>query len=230
MSLSVNYRLLRPEPRTEGFGNELKLAASYDYDTRLSAYYSFSGAAARASASIAIGQDQQDQQFIFGEMGVGILKLWNIAYNQAFVTRISGDLIFGNAPNQADLRLGGRYLGVRGFENDEAAGQKRVIASAEYRHSIGADHHTDVWGLAAWTRTEGALFADAVYLPVHRTGCDQSVFYDVGYGVRMIGEVFSISPGSLALDIGIPLNRCQDERGRIPVTIYLSFVQSFFQF
>ena len=77
---------------------------------------------------------------------------------------------------------------------------------------------------------EGAFFADAVYLPMDEPGCRRDTFYDVGYGVRFLGDILNVYPGSLAVDVGVPLNRCARERDRLPITVYLAFVQSFLAF
>ena len=80
-----------------------------------------------------------------------------------------------------------------------------------------------------WTRLEGAFFADAVYLPNHDGACSQEKFYDVGYGLRFIGDVLSISPAMIALDFGFPVTSCSAVQDR-PMAVYLSFLQSFTTF
>ena len=103
--------------------------------------------------------------------------------------------------------------------------------SQELRHVLQGESRNDVWGVLMLTRLEGAFFADAVYIPVSRAGCHQSWFYDVGYGIRFDAEILNLSPVSLQLDVGLPLNRCPDMVDvKTPVTVYLSVIQSFFSF
>ena len=77
-----------------------------------------------------------------------------------------------------------------------------------------------------WTRMEGAFFANATFLPGHDTDCASPAFYDVGYGLRFIGDVLNISPAAIVLDVGLPLNPCAKRSEHQPVTVYLSFLQS----
>ena len=77
-----------------------------------------------------------------------------------------------------------------------------------------------------WTRLEGAFFADAVYLPKHEAECGETTFYDVGYGLRWIADVMSVSPAMISLDMGVPISKCQASQAR-SLTVYLSFLQSF---
>ena len=60
-----------------------------------------------------------------------------------------------------------------------------------------------------WTRFEGALFANSVYLPENDSICGRQAFHDVGYGLRFIGDVVSVSPAMAALDFGFPLSGCK---------------------
>ncbi|OGO78534.1 MAG: hypothetical protein A3K41_07615 [Chloroflexi bacterium RIFOXYD12_FULL_57_15] len=64
--------------------------------------------------------------------------------------------------------------------------------------------------------------------------CDRSAFFDVGYGLRFIGEVMGVTPAAITVDFGVPLGRCVCEESRTnqraPVTVYVGFVQSFSSF
>jgi hypothetical protein len=102
------------------------------------------------------------------------------------------------------------------------------LGRAEYRHVLVADSRPDVLGLATLTTLEGALFADAVVMPKLSPGTYGPWLGDVGYGVRVMGDVLGVSPGGLAVDIALPLGR--RPQGRIPVTVYIAFVQSFIAF
>ena len=231
VSLSLSYDYLRP-----GFimgaipGNELSLTASYAYDNRLNRYASFEGFGVDAYATAGAGIDVHGNRYNYAQLGVGVLQIWPINYRHAIVTRLRADVSLGVTPLQDQFPLGGRYLGGRGFEVNEAQGTRRAVASAEYRHILGNDLRTDFFGVLLLSRFEGAFFADAVYLPVQRAGCGQDMFYDVGYGLHFLGDILSISPGALAVDIGLPLNRCPDQSYRLPITVYLAFVQSFAAF
>ena len=77
-----------------------------------------------------------------------------------------------------------------------------------------------------WSRLEGAFFANATYLPNHNTSCANPFFFDVGYGLRFIGDVLNISPAAIVVDVGVPLNPCAKRDEHQPVTVYLSFIQS----
>ena len=231
LSLTAQATHLRQELDASVPGDQVGLALEYQYDTRLGRYWDYQGQAVDASVSYTLGRDAHDTSFQFGQAGVAGLRLWPLGLNAAWVTRVRVDAIFGQAPPQNQLRLGGRYLGARGYENDEARGTRRLLLSQELRHVLHGESRNDLFGLLMLTRLEGAFFADAVYLPIDRSGCHQSWFYDVGYGVRFIADVLNLSPVSLQLDVGVPLNRCADRVDiKTPVTVYLSFVQSFLAF
>jgi hypothetical protein len=179
---------------------------------------------------VGLGQDATGKDYRFAQMGAGALGLLPLGFGHALVGRVRVDLSLGEAPAQNLYRLGGRYRGGRGFEIDEARATRRGVVSGEYRHVLHGGGRTDFFGALMLTRLDGAFFADAVYLPVARAGCHREVFYDVGYGIRFMADILNVAPGSLALDVGLPIGRCEDERGRVPVTIYMAFVQSFLSF
>ncbi|MEO1171667.1 MAG: hypothetical protein AAFX94_06405, partial [Myxococcota bacterium] len=120
--------------------------------------------------------------------------------------------------------------GARGFEPTELRGDARVIGSVEWRHAFAVAGRVDLGGLLMWTRLEGAAFADAVYMPNDRPDCGGDMFYDVGYGLRFIGDVLNVTPAAFTIDLGVPLNRCDDETDRVPFSIYVGFLQSFIPF
>lgn len=153
-----------------------------------------------------------------------------MGFHQGLLGRLRGDAIFGDAPSQSLLRLGGRNLGGRGYETTEVRGDTRVVASLEWRHALAVAQRLDFAGLLTWTRFEGAAFADAIYLPNARQDCSGDIFYDVGYGLRFAGDILSLSPAAFTIDFGVPLNRCSLEENRVPVSITIGFLQSFIPF
>jgi hypothetical protein len=226
---TLDYTYLRPGNNAPEPGHQLGLALSYLYDDRLSRFSSYEGHGLNAQAAAGLtflsGHDVQP----FYAVGAAALHIWPIAYGHGLLGRVRGDATFGAVPTQSQLRLGGRYLGARGFESNEQTARRRVLASAEYRHVLWGDGRTDLFGALMLTRLEGALFADAVYLPGAQPRCGHAMFYDVGYSFRLLGDNLGVSPIAIALDVGIPLNRC-NSAGRLPFTIYLAFVQSFLLF
>ncbi len=233
LSQRVGLRLLGQRLRDEAYGGyggmQGSLSAYYVYDDRLSLYSSFEGSGVALRATQAYGLDGRDEPYTFSALGAAALHLFPLGFYDAILVRGRGDYAFGEVPPQERLRLGGRYT-ARGFETDEARADRRLIGSVEYRHALVVDARTDLFGMFTLTRIEAALFGDAVYLPVERSGCERSAFYDVGTGVRFLGDILSLAPGSLALDVGLPLSRCPDERDRFPLTVYLAFVQSYLVF
>ncbi len=230
VGLGLGYNRLRGNFDNATPGDLLSLSLGYSHDDRLNPYFSFEGAGWSLSSGVAYGRDDAGVDYVFGQLGAGVLQIWQLGLAHALVGRLRGDILLGDAPKQSELRLGGRYRGGRGYEVNEARGTKRITASAEYRHILEADMRSDWLRLFTFTRVEGAFFGDVVVLPVERDGCNRSVFTDVGYSVRFIGDVFNLYTSSLGLDFGFPLNRCPDERDRFPVTIYASFLQSFASF
>ncbi len=227
LGLSLAYERLRADRDGAVPGDQLSTQLFYRYDDRQSPYWSFSGHGYSARLAWGLGQDRDGTRHSFAQAGVSGLGILPLTLHQALVGRLRADFTWGDAPAQNGLRLGDRYRAARGYERDEAKSTRRVVASGEYRHVLDAHADTDFWGLATWSRFEGALFADAVYLPVKRLGCEQSMFYDVGYGLRWIVDVFGVSPAEFAVDMGVPLNRCADEQDRIPIAVYIAFDQSF---
>ena len=231
VSLTLTATHLREELDVSTPGDQVGLGVDYSYDSRLGRYWDFRGTGLDASISGNLGQDTLNRGYAYIYAGVAGLQLVPLGFNAAWVSRLRVDGNLGAAPPQNRLRLGGRYLGARGYENDEARGERRVLVSQELRHTLQGASRNDAWGLLMLTRLEGAFFADAVYLPVNRMGCHQSWFYDVGYGVRFDAEILNLSPVSLQLDVGLPLNRCPDMVDvKTPVTVYLSIIQSFASF
>ncbi len=231
VSLTLSATHLREELGASVPGDQIGLGADYSYDSRLGRYWDFQGTALDVSVSGNLGHDTHQREYAYLYAGVAGLHFVPLGFNAAWVSRLRLDGNIGAAPPQNQLRLGGRYLGARGFENDEARGERRVIMSQELRHVLQGESRNDVWGLLMLTRLEGAFFADAVYLPISRAGCHQSWFYDVGYGIRFDAEILNLSPVSLQLDVGLPIKRCPDMvDAKTPVTVYLSIVQSFLSF
>lgn len=211
-------------------GNQFGATLFYSYDTRLQPYWSYEGQGLNFRFTGVHGWDDSQDTFNFLQAGAAGLYIVPLAFGHAIATRLRTDLQAGRVPIQNRLVLGDRYRGARGFEGNEARGKRRAIASVEYRHLLEGDGHTDFFGLLTWTQLEGGLFADAVYLPVDRQGCTQTMFYDVGYGLRFIGNILNVEPATFAIDVGVPIRRCSDEINRSPVTVYLSFAQSFLLF
>jgi len=212
---------------TPGFEGDASVYYLYDSRPSLVTSYSGQGLAARLSASL--GADATGRDYRFVQASLSAFRLLPLSFYNALLVRARFDRTFGAAPLQALHRLGGRYTAGRGFETDEERADRRGVVSLEYRHAWSVDTRTDFGGLFVLTGVEGALFGDAVYLPVHRPGCDQDTFLDAGYGVRFLVDLLNVSPSSLALDVGVPLYACRD-RARAPVSIYLAFVQSFLLF
>ena len=231
LALSAAFEYLRVVPGALEPARQGALKLSYVYDNRLSNYASLEGFAVDGYASAAVGSANGTGRYDTEQLGLGILNIWQVSFRQALVTRLRGDVSLGTTPPQGAFPLGDRYLSGRGFENDEVRGNRRAVLSAEYRHVLTAETRTNLWGVFYANRVEGGLFADAVYLPVRRAGCNQDMFYDVGYGVHILGEILNISPGALGVDIGLPIARCPDEVGsHFPVTVYFALAQSFLTF
>jgi hypothetical protein len=230
LGLSVSADRLLPERNQGSAGYELTAGAFYQYDTRLSALSSYAGEGLAAHLSAGLCQDRNRGDYRFLQASASAFRLFPLGSYQALLLRLRGDLTLGDAPVQEQLRLGGRYTAGRGFEPDEAYGAQRAVVSFEHRHALAVDTRTDFLGAFMLTGIEGALFGDAVYLPVRRAGCRRDLFYDAGYGVRFLVDVLDLSPSSFAVDVGVPLNRCGDEETRVPVTVYMAFVQSFLAF
>lgn len=231
VAVSASFNHLRTERGISLPGDEITLSTQYSYDTRLNAYSSFTGQGVTALGTGGIGRSDNGELYGYGKLAFGALQLFQLSLNHALVLRLRADVMFGTPAPQDLLRLGARYVGARGFEQDELRGKTRVLASGEYRHVLTGQSRNDLWGVLLLTRLEGAVFADAAYLPAGRADCPGDMHYDVGYGLRAMMDMLNLSPSSLQIDVGFPLNRCAAEQvGRVPVTVYLGFVQSFSSF
>ncbi len=203
----------------------------YSYETRQGNISSFHGDGVSVRASVSVAHDEvSGNQQHSARLGASAFHLFPFASDIALLARVRADRLLGDVPAQLGLELGDRYVGGRGYERDEARSDRRALASLELRHGAEGDAATDLGGLIMLTGFEGAVFADAIWLPMDEPGCRRDTFYDVGYGVRFFGDILNVYPGSLAVDVGVPLVRCARERDRLPFTVYLSFVQSFFTF
>ncbi len=170
IALSLGYDRLRANFDNATPGDLVSIGLSYGHDDRLSPYYGFRGNGISLATAFSYGRDIRGVDYTFGSFGAGFLKIYQVAFGHALVGRIRGDILVGTVPKQAELRLGGRYFGGRGYEQNEASATRRAIASFEYRHMIEGDMRSDFARLLMFTRIEGALFADAIAMPVHRTG------------------------------------------------------------
>lgn len=231
LSVGAGFQRLRVEQGVGQPGNQTSLSVSYGFDDRLNGNYSFEGKGFRIRTSGVIAQlDNADSSSAFSNAGASAYWLQPLGFHNGVFLRLRGDAIFGDAPIQNLLRLGGRSVGARGFEPTELRGQERVIGSVEWRHALAVAQRVDLGGLLMWTRLEGAAFADAVLLPNSRADCGTDMFYDVGYGLRFIGDILNITPAAFTIDFGVPLNRCGLESERTPISVYVGFLQSFLPF
>lgn len=231
VGLVALYERLRTERGHGEPAHQGTLMAWYRYDDRLSPYWSFEGKGISARIAGTYSSPDEGDSGLHALLGLAGFYIAPIAFGHALLGRLRGDILIGDALEQNDLRLGAVYRGARGFERDEVFGDRRVIATVEYRHLLEGNGRTDLGGLLTWSRFEGGLFADAVYIPVDRPRCHQSLFYDVGYGLHFIADILNVTPAEVSVDFGVPLNRCADEKdSRRPFTVYVSFVQSLASF
>jgi hypothetical protein len=224
---SLVYERLSSEGGRYPAAHQGTLQLSVGHDDRLSPYWSFSGSGLSARAGGGAGRSADQVTYGYGYAGASALGIVPLAFGHALVGRVRGDLLFGEPRPQDWLTLGDLYRAGRGFERGEARGRARAVATTEYRHLWVGDGRTDLGGLLTWTRLEGGLFADAVYLPVAEPErCARRVFADVGYGLRFIGDVLGVSPAEVTIDVGLPFGRCAGDTRRQPLTVYVGFVQS----
>lgn len=215
--------------------NQLSWSVGYQYDDRLSPYYSFEGRGLSLSATALASQPDSGGTDLATRVSAAAFYILPLGFHQGLLGRLRYNGIFGEAPAQGQLRLGGRNLGGRGYETFEVRGDTRAIASLEWRHALAVAQRLDILGLLMWTRLEGAAFADAIWMPDAQfrapdASCSRDVFYDVGYGLRFIGDVLNVSPAAFTVDFGFPLNRCALDDDRLPYTVYVGFLQSFTPF
>lgn len=228
-------QLRRDTPRAEA-GQEVSAGVYYRYDTRLSPFSSFRGAGLSARVSGSYSQTESGQDYLFSQVSLSGLKIWQWGARQALVARLRGDVQWGESPSQRGFRLGGPYLGGRGFEMSGVRGSRRAVATLEHRHGLVSGRRTDFGGLWTLTGIEGAFFADGVYLEGASESepgaslCGERLFADVGYGVRFLVDLLSVSPSALVVDVGVPVTRCGMVEDASPVTVYVSFVQSLLSF
>lgn len=211
-------------------GYELSATAFHVHDTRPSLITAYEGQGLSMRVTVAGGLDRDGGSYGYARASASALRIVPLSGYHALVGRLRADVLVGDPPPQQNLRQGGRYTAGRGYEVDEGFGRRRVVASIEDRHAWSVGTRSDLFGLLTLTGVEGALFADAVYLPLRAPSCGTDVFFDAGYGLRFLVDVLSVSPSSIALDVGVPLNRCAAAGDRAPVTVYLAFVQSFLVF
>jgi hypothetical protein len=211
-------------------GYEVSATAFHVYDTRPSLISAYEGKGLSMRLVLARGADRDGRSYTYARASASALGIVPLSGYHALVGRVRGDALVGDPPAQQDLRLGGRYTTGRGYEVDEGFGRRRLVASVEDRHAWSVNTRSDLFGLMMLTGVEGAVFADAVYMPLSTPACGRDVFFDVGYGLRFLVDVLNVSPSSIAVDVGVPLNRCAAAGDRAPVTVYLAFVQSFLVF
>lgn len=162
----------------------------------------------------------------FGYAGASILKIFQLADAHAIALRLRTGSTIGDAPEQAKYALGGRF-NARGFPLGELTRNARITASAEYRHELFRGFRASLFDLVYLDGVEGAFFGDAVFLADTIPGLFryENMFFDVGYGIRFLFDQLGVNPGVLSVDLGVPLKRY--DPSRLPVSVYLDFVQSF---
>jgi hypothetical protein len=199
--------------------DQVTLALRYGTDSRLNALRSFAGHGVRAHVSVARAGPS-----VHGGASLAALYLHNLGGDRALVVRARVNALWGDASAAQELRLGDRYLAGRGFSEGAAHGKLRGVLSGEHRHALHAGPRGPLGGWLTVWGVDGALFADAVYLPSQ--GCDWHG--DVGYGLRFFADVLAVSPTTLQLDLGFPASRCH--RGEMPFAFYVALQQSFAAF
>ncbi|MBT6432406.1 MAG: hypothetical protein HOK28_04895 [Deltaproteobacteria bacterium] len=230
LSIRTAYSYLRDEGIDLPTGHLGRLSLSYSHDTRISPYFAFEGRGWNTSISTGYHRTTAEPG-VYGTASAAIFGILPLPGRQGLMGRLRVDGMVGNAPDQASLRLGGLYRGSRGYESDAARGDVfRALATIEHRHALFTAAKINFWGALMWTRLEGAFFANATYLPNHDSACGSPMFYDVGYGLRFIGDALNISPAAIVVDVGVPLTRCAKRETHQPVTVYLSFLQSLTSF
>ena len=195
------------------------------YDDRVSQRTSMEGMGFNAYASLGVPFERAT----YGATGMSFLKIIKLRYDQGLVVRLRGDTAFGATPVQAQFPLGGRF-DSRGFPAGELTRPHRLIASAEYRHELARGFRTNLADIVWIDGIEGALFADASLLGTDKSHffSNENLFYDVGYGLRLLYDQGGVNPGVLAIDIGVPLKRYDPSRPA--VSVFIDFIQSFAAF
>ena len=192
------------------------------YDDRVSQRTAMEGKGLNAYASL----DVPFARPTYGAVGLSFLKIVKLRYDQGLVMRLRGDTAFGTPPVQAQFSLGGRFE-ARGFPAGELTRPHRLIASMEYRHELARGFRTNLADIVWIDGIEGALFADVSLLGNERSHffSNENLFYDVGYGIRLLYDQGGVNPGVLAIDIGVPLKRYDPARPAL--SVFLDFIQSF---
>ena len=179
-------------------------------------YFAFEGHGWNAGVAGGYHQTTEDEG-VYASLGASVYGILKLPGRQGLLGRLRADGMIGQPPEQASLRLGGIYRGARGYEADSARSDSfRGLATLEHRHALFTGARIDFWGGLMWTRLEGAFFANATYLPNNNSSCSSPLFFDVGYGLRFIGDVLNISPASIVVDVGLPLNPCAKRDGHQP--------------
>jgi hypothetical protein len=195
------------------------------YDDRPSERTAMQGNGFNAYASLGVPFERQ----VYGTAGMSFLKIFKLRYDQGLVVRVRGDTAFGNAPVQAQFTLGGRFI-ARGFPETELTRPHRLLGSLEWRHELARGFRTNVADLLWLDGIEGALFADGLFLGDDHSHffSQQNLFYDVGYGLRLLYDQGGVNPGVFAIDVGVPLKRYDPTRPA--VSVFIDFIQSFAAF
>lgn len=219
------------ERLTQGFAGAAKpywmgsASSSFIYDDRPALRTAMRGQAALAYAGVGVPFDYE----VFGYGGVGLMKFFQTRYDQALAVRARFDAVVGRAPTQALYSLGGRSQ-ARGYALSELTSRNRLLLSMEYRHEIARGFRANFAELVWIDGVEGALFGDLALASndVQRLFSSDSVYGDVGYGIRILYDQLGVNPGVLTLDFGIPLRRVR--RDLPPVAVFVGFIQSFSDF
>ena len=194
-------------------GTRLSLAGGLGYDDRAYIWEPWDntyGSAALSYAVTILDDARAYQQItVSGLLGHGFhLRSGHDLAVEAQVAATFGDL---RIPSQA-LFAGGPSGVVRGYEADEIPGASLLGARAEYRHVFVHDLDFNLVYFAYLRGISGGLFAEAAVVSACSAADERqqagkgsrALFADVGYSLRLLGDLFGVSQTIFNIDVAVP--------------------------
>lgn len=206
------------DDETSGWLPTISLWTGYRWSTRITQWDFLRGSG--FSTRLETGASRRDAIRPFLSVGVGALSVVPISDATSLALRLRYNTISGPDQETLGFALGSRDRGVRGISLGLFKVPERWLGTLELRSVLGRGYQ-DLLGLVGLTQLRGTLFTDIAYLAdkgMHDR-CPSWVGSS-GIGLQWLGDMVGIAPGALTLDIGIPIQSCNDTKWEL----YLGFV------
>ena len=199
-SISAQFKFTSTEENADTLLNQLQpygvgefgqfsLRGGFDYDTRDRTRIYGPGVHLRIQGLVA--PETGDVVSTFGNIEAELAGYASLSERLLFSARVTGKNVFGTFPFQEAAYIGGSHS-VRGYFEDRFAGESSVVASAEFRYTLG---HAS----ALFFRGEWGVFAFGDVGRVWVDGEDSDEWHPTGGGGLSVSTLERSVLGTLSI-------------------------------